>query len=143
DRGLDVCVDLTGSSPLTHTGMIGFVSGRAVIDVAQRKCVKYDTKCAAIGYGFLLFSFSSLGELEEGVITLLKRIQKFSMTQDVEARAAVHIFNRIEKAGMHLGRLKKEGVQVSKRCPMAALRREAWPSRYETDQGVGSRRDVS
>ncbi|GJY59895.1 hypothetical protein Tco_0459787 [Tanacetum coccineum] len=33
EGGLDVCVDLTGSSPLTQTGMAGFVPGRAVIDV--------------------------------------------------------------------------------------------------------------
>nr|GEX41503.1 putative reverse transcriptase domain-containing protein [Tanacetum cinerariifolium] len=102
DTLLDICyrsgisVDLTGSSPLTQTVMTGFVSGRAVIDAAQRKRVKYNTKCAAIGYGFLSFSFSSLGELEEGAGTLLKRIRKFSMTQDVGARVAVHIFNRID-----------------------------------------------
>nr|GEW83255.1 retrovirus-related Pol polyprotein from transposon TNT 1-94 [Tanacetum cinerariifolium] len=35
DRGLDVCVDLTGSSPLTQTGMVDFVPGRVVIDVAS------------------------------------------------------------------------------------------------------------
>ncbi|GJR95485.1 putative reverse transcriptase domain-containing protein [Tanacetum coccineum] len=35
--GLDVCLDLTGSSPLTQTGMTDFVPGRVVIDVAQRK----------------------------------------------------------------------------------------------------------
>nr|GFB29021.1 hypothetical protein [Tanacetum cinerariifolium] len=33
-EGLDVCVDLTGSSPLTQIGMVDFVPGRAVIDVA-------------------------------------------------------------------------------------------------------------
>ncbi|GJZ43899.1 hypothetical protein Tco_0591154 [Tanacetum coccineum] len=93
--GLDVCVDLTGSSPLAQTGMTDFVPGWAVIDAAQRKRCKYMDKCAAIGYGFLPFSFSSLGELEADPISLLKRIQKFSMTQDIRARAAVHIFNRI------------------------------------------------
>ncbi|GKC33323.1 hypothetical protein Tco_1040617 [Tanacetum coccineum] len=60
-----------------------------------RKRDKYMAKCAAIGYGFLPFSFSSLGELEADAVTLLKRIQKFSMTQDIRARAAIHIFNRI------------------------------------------------
>ncbi|GJS32028.1 hypothetical protein Tco_0530410 [Tanacetum coccineum] len=65
EGGLDVCVDLTGSSPLTQTGMADFVPGRAVIDAAQRKRVKYMTKCADIGYGFLPFSFSSFGELEK------------------------------------------------------------------------------
>ncbi|GKE73229.1 hypothetical protein Tco_1535270 [Tanacetum coccineum] len=34
DGGLDVCVDLTGSSPLTQTGVVDFLPGRAVIDAA-------------------------------------------------------------------------------------------------------------
>ncbi|GKD31341.1 hypothetical protein Tco_1242119 [Tanacetum coccineum] len=34
-------------------------------------------------------------ELEDDVVTLLKRIRKFSMTQDIGTRAAVHIFSRI------------------------------------------------
>ncbi|GKA11986.1 putative reverse transcriptase domain-containing protein [Tanacetum coccineum] len=98
DGGLDVCVDLTGSSPLTQTGMVDFVPGQAVIDATQRKRDKYMAKCTAIGYGFLPFSFSSLGELEADAVTLLKRIRKFSMAQDIGARAAVHIFNRISFA---------------------------------------------
>nr|GEW02120.1 hypothetical protein [Tanacetum cinerariifolium] len=95
DGGLDVCMELTRSSPLTQTGMADFVSGRAVIDVAQRKRGKYMAKCAAIGYGFLPFSFSSLRELEPDAVTLMKQIRKFSMAQDIGIRAAVHIFNRI------------------------------------------------
>ncbi|GKD94016.1 hypothetical protein Tco_1373853 [Tanacetum coccineum] len=95
DCGRDVSVDLTGSSPLTQTGMVDFVPRRAVVDVAQRKRGKYMAKCAAIGYGFLPFSFSSFGALEADAISLLKRIRKFSTTQDIGARAAVHIFNRI------------------------------------------------
>ncbi|GKC15927.1 hypothetical protein Tco_1012709 [Tanacetum coccineum] len=79
DGGLDVCVDLTGSSPLTQTGMTDFAPGGVVTDAAHRKHSKYMVKCAAIGYGFLPFSFSSLGELEAYAFTLLKRIQKFSM----------------------------------------------------------------
>ncbi|GJV59257.1 hypothetical protein Tco_1465357 [Tanacetum coccineum] len=95
DGGLDVCVDLTGSSPLTQTGMSDFAPGRAVTDAAQRKRGKYMTKCADIGYGFLPFSFSSFGELEKDAVTLLKRVRNFSMAQDIGARAASHIFNRI------------------------------------------------
>ncbi|GJY72882.1 RNA-directed DNA polymerase, eukaryota [Tanacetum coccineum] len=94
DEGLDVCVDLIGSSPLTQTSMIDFVSGRAVIDATHHKRVKYKAKCTNIVYGFLPFSFSSLGELEKDEVTLLKRIRKFSVTQDIGARAVVHIFNR-------------------------------------------------
>nr|GEY70538.1 hypothetical protein [Tanacetum cinerariifolium] len=88
DGGLDVCVDLIGSLPLTQTGMADFVSGRAVIDVEQCKRVKYMAKYAAIVYGFLSFSFPSLGELDKDAVTLLKQIQKFPMAQDIGARAA-------------------------------------------------------
>ncbi|GJZ84232.1 hypothetical protein Tco_0649571 [Tanacetum coccineum] len=59
--GLDVCVNLTGSSPLTQTGMADFIPGQAVIDVVQRKHGKYMTKCAAIGYGFFSFFFLFFG----------------------------------------------------------------------------------
>ncbi|GJZ14825.1 hypothetical protein Tco_0550502 [Tanacetum coccineum] len=95
DKGLDVCVDLTGSPPLTQTRMVDFVPGRVVIDAAHRKRVKYKAKCANIEYGFLPFSFSSLAELEKDAVTLLKRIRKFSVTQDIGPRAVIHIFNRI------------------------------------------------
>nr|GFA83177.1 hypothetical protein [Tanacetum cinerariifolium] len=74
DGGFDVCVYLTGSSPLTQTGMVDFVPGRAVIEAAQRKRVKYEAKCADIGYDFLSFSFSSFRELEHDAVTLPKRI---------------------------------------------------------------------
>ncbi|GJZ01728.1 hypothetical protein Tco_0519689 [Tanacetum coccineum] len=98
DGGFDVCMDLTGSSPLTQTRMADFMPGCAVIDAAQRKRVKYMAKRVTIGYGFLPFSFYSFGELEEDTITLLKQIQKFSMIQDIRACDIVHIFNRISFA---------------------------------------------
>nr|GEV73584.1 hypothetical protein [Tanacetum cinerariifolium] len=116
DGGLDVCVDLTGSSPLKQNGMVDFVPGRAVIDDAQRKRDKYMAKCAAIGYGFLPFSFSSLGKLEADAVTLLKRIRKFSMAQDIEARAAVHILNRISFAIA-----KRVRAQIVSRLPFNLL----------------------
>nr|GEX30594.1 zinc finger, CCHC-type [Tanacetum cinerariifolium] len=47
DGRRDVCMDLIGSSPLTQTGMADFVPGRAVIDAAQRKRVKYEAKWSA------------------------------------------------------------------------------------------------
>ncbi|GJV79137.1 hypothetical protein Tco_1515007 [Tanacetum coccineum] len=94
-RRLDMCVDLTGSSPLTQTGFANFVPDRAVMDAAHHKRVKYEAKCADIRYSFLPFLFSSLGELEKDAMALLKQIRKFSVTQDIGARTAVHIFNRI------------------------------------------------
>jgi hypothetical protein len=98
DDGRDTCVDLTGASPLTQTNMADFVPGRVVAEAAQRKRAKYETKCADSGYGFLPFSFSSLGELDKGAATLLKRIRRFSLTQDIGARGADHIFSRISFA---------------------------------------------
>ena len=95
DRVRDVCVDFTRSSPLTQTGLADFVPGRVVADVAHRKRVNYEARCHANGYGFIPFSFSSLGELEKEAVALLKRIQQFSTTQDIGARAAAHIFTRV------------------------------------------------
>ncbi|GJV94662.1 hypothetical protein Tco_1546239 [Tanacetum coccineum] len=71
--------------------MVDFVPGRAATEAAQRKRIKYEAKCADIGYGFLPFSFSSFGELKKDAMTLLKRIRKFFMAQDIGARAAIHI----------------------------------------------------
>nr|GEW82801.1 hypothetical protein [Tanacetum cinerariifolium] len=61
DCRLDVCMDVTWSSPLAQTGMADFVPGWAVIDAAQRKHGKYMAKYVAIGYGFLPFSFLIIG----------------------------------------------------------------------------------
>nr|GEV61023.1 hypothetical protein [Tanacetum cinerariifolium] len=69
----DHVVSCAGSSPLTQTRMADFVLGQPVIDAAQ--CRR-----------------------EADVDTLLKRIQKFSMTQDIGARIAIHIFNGISFA---------------------------------------------
>ncbi|GKF30509.1 hypothetical protein Tco_0100307, partial [Tanacetum coccineum] len=44
DTLVDICFRSeisAGSSPLTQTGMVDFVPGRAVIEAAQHKCVKY------------------------------------------------------------------------------------------------------
>nr|GEV52001.1 hypothetical protein [Tanacetum cinerariifolium] len=130
DVGLDVCVDLTGSSPLTQTGMTDFAPGRAVIDAAQRKRVKYEAKCADIGYDFLPFSFSSFEELEKDAVTLLKWVQKFSMAQDIGSRAAVHIFNRINFF-IAKGELEKDAVTLLK-----------WVQKFSMAQDIGARAAV-
>ncbi|GKG34118.1 hypothetical protein Tco_0434277, partial [Tanacetum coccineum] len=69
-----------------------------------------------IGYEFLPFSFSSFGELEKDAVTLLKRVQKFSMAQDIRACAAVHIFNRIS-----FSIAKGVGAQIVYRLPSNLL----------------------
>ncbi|KAL6544231.1 hypothetical protein OROGR_010728 [Orobanche gracilis] len=98
DRGRDVCVDLTGSSPLTQSGMMDFVPGQVVAKAVKHKCEKYRDLCAAKGYGFLPFSFSILGELDADAVALLVRFRGFALTQDAGARAAHHTFSRISFA---------------------------------------------
>ncbi|GKC86786.1 hypothetical protein Tco_1147435, partial [Tanacetum coccineum] len=73
-------------------------------DGPKRKRVKYEAKCANIG--------SSFGELEDDAIALLKRIRKFSVTQDIGARAAVHIFSRVTFAIA-----RGVGAQIVSRLP--------------------------
>ncbi|GKB17795.1 hypothetical protein Tco_0851718 [Tanacetum coccineum] len=107
DGVLDVCVDLTGSSPLTQTRMIGFVPSRAVIDASQ-----YETKCADIGYSFLPFLISSFVELKKDEAVLLKGIRKFSVAQDIGAHGAVQIFSRIKFAIA-----REVGAQIVSRLP--------------------------
>ncbi|GJT78363.1 hypothetical protein Tco_1045088 [Tanacetum coccineum] len=109
-------VSKSGSSPLTRTGMVDFVPGRAVTEAAQRKRVKYKAKCADIGYGFLPCSFSSFGKLEKDAVTLLKRIRNFSVAQDIGVRAAIHIFNRISFAIA-----RGVGTQIVSRLPTSLL----------------------
>ncbi|GKE37762.1 hypothetical protein Tco_1461167 [Tanacetum coccineum] len=61
DGRLDVCMDLIGSSPLAQFGMVDFMPGRVVIDATHRKHVKYEAKCADIGFVFSPFHFFRLG----------------------------------------------------------------------------------
>nr|GEW93843.1 hypothetical protein [Tanacetum cinerariifolium]GEZ53146.1 hypothetical protein [Tanacetum cinerariifolium] len=98
--GKKVDIGLGGgwSSSLTQTRMVDFVPGCAVVEAAQRKRVKYELRCVDIGYRFLPFSFSSFRELDKDAMTLLKRIRKFSVAQDIRAHAAIHIFSRISFA---------------------------------------------
>ncbi|GKF22351.1 hypothetical protein Tco_0074673 [Tanacetum coccineum] len=95
-KEVDIGLGRGRDKPLRPTDMLLYFWDGG-LDV-ERKRGKYMATCAAIGYGFLPFSFSSFGELETDAVTLLKRIQKFSMAQDIRARAAVHIFNRISFA---------------------------------------------
>nr|GEW65818.1 hypothetical protein [Tanacetum cinerariifolium] len=65
DEGLDECMDLTRSSPLTQTELVDFVPGQTVIDDAQRKRGKYTDKCAPIRYGFSYFLSHPEGNMRQ------------------------------------------------------------------------------
>ncbi|KAL6497080.1 hypothetical protein OROGR_029009 [Orobanche gracilis] len=112
DRGQEVFVDLTGSSPLTRSGMMDFVPGQVVAKAVKRKCEKYRDLCAAKGYGFLPFSFSTLEELDADAVALLVRVRGFTLAQDAGARASHHIFSRISFAIA-----KGVGVRLVSRMP--------------------------
>ncbi|GKC57534.1 reverse transcriptase domain-containing protein [Tanacetum coccineum] len=107
-KEVDIWLDGGRDKPLRSADMLLY-SWDGGLDV-------YIAKCAAIGYGFLPFSLSSLGELEADAITLLKRIRKLSMAQDIGAHAAVHIFNRIS-----FGIAKGVGAQIVSRFPSNLL----------------------
>nr|GEW73092.1 hypothetical protein [Tanacetum cinerariifolium] len=92
---------------------ITWVLAVSVVDATHCKRVKYEAKCAYIGYDFLSFSFSSFGELEKDVVNLLKRIRKFYVTKEIGARVAVHIFNSISFAIA-----KGVGAQFASRLPL-------------------------
>ncbi|GKC33500.1 hypothetical protein Tco_1045884, partial [Tanacetum coccineum] len=93
-KEVDIGLDGGRDKPLRPADMLLY-SWDGGLDVVNAVSM---AKCAAIGYEFLPFSFSSLGELKADVVTLLKRIRKFFMAQDIGARVAVHIFNMISFA---------------------------------------------
>ncbi|CAO2822643.1 unnamed protein product [Amaranthus hypochondriacus] len=87
--------DIFGDHAVSCAGLYDFVIGRVVADATHRKWVMYEASCRLIGNGFILFSFSSHGELEKEAVALLKRVQRFLTTQDIKARAAAYIFTRV------------------------------------------------
>ncbi|GJY89429.1 mitochondrial substrate carrier family protein B-like protein [Tanacetum coccineum] len=104
--------DIYGDHDLSCDGVIGIKHRHNVVrDTLVDICLR-----SAIEYGFLPFSFSSLGELEANAVSLLKRIRKDSMAQDIGARADIHIFNRISFAIA-----KGVGAQIVFRLPSNLL----------------------
>nr|GEW54314.1 CAAX amino terminal protease [Tanacetum cinerariifolium] len=90
--------NIYGDHVVSCTGIVGIKHRHNIVrDTLVNICFRSEIS-AEIGYGFLLFSFSSFGELEGGAVTLLKWIRKFSVTQDIRARTAVYIFSRISFA---------------------------------------------
>ncbi|GKE86221.1 hypothetical protein Tco_1559963 [Tanacetum coccineum] len=90
-QGKDACLDVTCISPFAGMGASSWAPGVALHTAVEEEKEEYEAKCATIRYGFLSFSFSSLGELEKDTVTLLKRIRKFFMNQDIGTRAIVHL----------------------------------------------------
>ncbi|GKE06160.1 hypothetical protein Tco_1398178 [Tanacetum coccineum] len=104
-----------------------------LVDICYRSGISYGNEvdnyynsrslATAIFSHVLLYSWDcgrdvcvDLTELEKDAVTLLKRIRKFSVAQDIEARAAIHIFSRVSFAIA-----KGMGVQIVSRLPSNLL----------------------
>ncbi|GJV34985.1 hypothetical protein Tco_1407462 [Tanacetum coccineum] len=104
-KKLDIRLGGGRDKPLRPTDMmVDFVSGRAVIDVAQHKRIKYEAKCADIRYGFLPFSFSSFGKLDKDAVTLPKRILHTLLFNEVSESASDAVVVRLQQEVLQLPR---------------------------------------
>ncbi|GJV59926.1 hypothetical protein Tco_1466026 [Tanacetum coccineum] len=116
DEGLDVCVDLIGSSPLTQTGMADFVSGCVVIDAAQHKCVKCMAKYVKLIMEYLVKDSKrrAFWRLNEDIlkITILKTNTPYPSRKIRRIRACTHQRPQRNEAQ----------YAVSKRCQYAVLK---------------------
>nr|GEX51598.1 hypothetical protein [Tanacetum cinerariifolium] len=81
-----------------------------LVDICFRLWISVDIGAGCLNVcveltGSLLLTQTGMADFvpEEGAVTLLKRIRKFSMVQDIGARAAVYIFNRINFAAIAKG----------------------------------------
>ncbi|GKB90818.1 hypothetical protein Tco_0963090 [Tanacetum coccineum] len=125
DGGLDVCVELIGSSPFMRMG--NFVPGRAVIDDAQRgKYMALSMQLLDIGMADFVPSPATIDVAQqEDAVTLLKWIRKFSMAQDIRPCVAVHIFSRIGFAVAKVGELR-ENPRTTTLCRGLPLNQNKW-----------------
>ncbi|GJY96472.1 hypothetical protein Tco_0513382 [Tanacetum coccineum] len=143
--GKHACVDLTGVSLLVGLSSRGFTAGQAALKAASGKVTKHEKACIENQHVFIPFAFDTFGflapeaveplsrvqrvmhingELKAYAVTLLKRIWKFSMTMNIGARAAVHIFNRIRE-------LEADAVILLK-----------WIRKFSMAQDIGARAAV-
>lgn len=93
--GKDVCFDVTCVSPFTTARTRNFTPGHAISATITRKCHKYLDKCAALGYGFGVLAFSTLGELSEYKITFLRRLRNCLIGHDANSKVGDSLFHRL------------------------------------------------
>ncbi|GJW88208.1 RNA-directed DNA polymerase, eukaryota, partial [Tanacetum coccineum] len=95
---------LSSPSPLTQTGMVDFVSGRPVIETAQRKCIKYEAKIHG-------------KSLDEGFAPLMSDEDVLSLLWHVPRDKEIEVYvengvSLVEKKMMEVSLNKGKGVFI-------------------------------
>lgn len=105
-----------GVSPFTTARTRNFTPGHAINAVVSRKCNKYLDTCAVMGYGFKSLDFSTLEELGEDLVFLLKRLRNCLVSNDANFKFGNSLFHR-------LGIIIQKGVdaQIVARLPTTAM----------------------
>lgn len=88
----DFCFDVTGVSPFSGIHGRTFVPGVAISNVISRKRAKYLDKVSTHGFGFGVLDFSTLGELSEDMVFLLKRLRNCIANYDLNYKIGNSLF---------------------------------------------------
>nr|GEV82670.1 hypothetical protein [Tanacetum cinerariifolium] len=89
---LDACVDLTGLSPLTQTGMLDFIPKHVVTEAAQRNESSMRLNMQILDMVFSPFSFSFFGNLkgmEDNTSNWLRTVTIYGFNKLITVRLIV------------------------------------------------------
>ncbi|KAL5714646.1 hypothetical protein ACHQM5_016578 [Ranunculus cassubicifolius] len=111
--GKDMCVDVTGCSPMVGLGQGVFVAGKGAELAANKKRVKHEQNCIDNGFGFLPFAFDTFGCLDGLALDCMNRIGRILCRGDPCIKSPCFIFHRL---GISIQ--KGVGAQLVARLPM-------------------------
>ena len=94
-QGKDACMDMTGISPFAGGGVNSWAPGVALCNAVEKKKRKYASICAANGYSFIPFAFSTLGELDKEALGILSRLKSISCSHSGNVKSGVFIYHRV------------------------------------------------
>ncbi|KAL5717786.1 hypothetical protein ACHQM5_010751 [Ranunculus cassubicifolius] len=95
EDGRSTCIDVTVTAPFCSIGTDNFVAGEACTVASQKKKKKYVTACEGLGYNFVSFAVSTIGDMDSEATQLLTRIHRFLASCEGGSRLAMHVFSRI------------------------------------------------
>ncbi|XP_026391994.1 uncharacterized protein LOC113287446 [Papaver somniferum] len=91
-NGQDFYFDVTGVSPFASINGRTFVPGVAISNAISRKRAKYLDKVSTHGYGFGVLAFSTLGQLSEDMVFILKRLRNCIANYDLNYKIGNSLF---------------------------------------------------